>query len=129
RPGSEHRVVAHALTQLGRDGGTGRLLNELLVAPLHRTVAFSEMDHVAMAIPHDLEFHMPRTREVFLHVHVSRTERGEGFRARELKGARKIIGIIRDTHPLPATAGGGLDDDRKSDLAREAERLLDVLHR
>ncbi len=78
-----------------------------------------EVNHVAVRVTHDLEFDVTRSREIFLDVHVTVPERRERFRSRQLKGARKILGIGRDAHSLSAAAGGGLDDDGESDLDRE----------
>jgi hypothetical protein len=44
------------------------LLDHLLIAPLHRTVAFAQRNHAASAIAEDLHFDMPRVLDELLEV-------------------------------------------------------------
>ena len=60
--------LADARAQRLVDGGGGRLLDELLVAALHRAVALAEVHDVAMAIGEDLDLHVPRVGQVALEV-------------------------------------------------------------
>ena len=97
--------------------------------PLHRAVALAKMDRVAVLVAEDLEFNVTRAREILLDVHLAVAERRQRLRTRELERAREIVLVLRDAHPLPATAGRRLDDDREADLARETDRFLRILHR
>src|SRR5207237_38619 len=62
------RHPAHLGAQFGRDDGAGRLLDHLLVAPLHAAFALAEPDAVAVGVREDLDLHMPRARHCFLDV-------------------------------------------------------------
>jgi hypothetical protein len=62
-------------------------LDQLLVATLDRAVAFTQMDHVAVAVRQDLELNMVRTVDVFLDKQAAIAERREG-----LAGGRFHVG-------------------------------------
>ena len=96
---------------------------------LHRAVAFTEVNHVAVHIAHDLEFDVTRPLQEFLDVHVAVAKRGERFGTGELKRAQEVIGIAGHAHPLASPAGRRLDNDREADAAGELERVFRVVHR
>ena len=127
--GSAHGRLAHRCTQRGSEGGTRRLLDQLLVTALDGAVALAEVDHIAVGVAEDLELDVPRAFEVFLDVHIAVAEGRERFGAGELKGPGEIVSVARDAHPLPAPARGGLDDDREAGLHRERQRLVHVVDR
>ena len=62
------RDPADPLAQRLVDRGRGRLLDELLVAPLDRAVALAEVDHVAVRVGEHLHLDVPRILEVALDV-------------------------------------------------------------
>ncbi len=47
----------------------GRALHDFLVAPLHRAVAFKQMDELAVRVTQDLHFHMAGMTDEFFQVH------------------------------------------------------------
>ena len=61
------------------DARGGRFLNHLLVPTLHRAVALTQIDGVAVLIGEHLDFDVARVLEEFLHVHRWIAERGVGF--------------------------------------------------
>ena len=87
------------------------------------------MDHIAVAIAHDLELDVAGPRQVFLDVDFAVAESGQRFRARELERPRKILRISSDAHALTAAPGRSLDDDREADLTREFQRVVGLLNR
>src|SRR5436190_18295009 len=68
---SSDRRVAHPAPQVRRHRRARRLLDELLMPPLYRAVAFTQMDHAAVLVAEDLELDVPRPHEVLLDVHVA----------------------------------------------------------
>ncbi len=129
RLGSAHRGLTHFFAQRIGERGARRFFDQLLVPALHRAVALAQVHDVAVAVAHDLELDVPRALEVLLHVHLAVSESGERFGARELQRSAEVLGIARDAHALPAPARRRLDDDRKSDLARELERFVRIVDR
>jgi hypothetical protein len=112
--------AAHALALFCVDRGRGRLLPDLLVAPLQRTVAFAEVNRGTLAVAHDLEFDMARLGEVFLDIDGVVAEGGAGLGAGVGQGVGKVVGRARYLHAAAAAAGGSLDEDREADLAGDA---------
>ena len=62
-PGRGDRRRAHRGTQLRVHRGRGRLLDELLVAALHRAIALAKVDAVAVRVGKDLHFDVPRREQ------------------------------------------------------------------
>src|SRR5438874_1503014 len=57
---------SHFPTQLGRQDGRWRLLDQLLVAALDRALPLSQVLNVAVQVPEDLELDVTRRVEVLL---------------------------------------------------------------
>ena len=91
------RDRAHALAQLGRHRRGGRLLDQLLMAPLHRAIALAEMNRVAPAVAENLDFDMARRFDRALQHH-----RRVAERALRLGLARRAG--VRRTRPRRAPA-------------------------
>ena len=118
-----HCRGAHARAQRGVDGRRGRFLDQLLVAALHRAVAFPEVDHVAVPVGEDLDLDVARRRDGALEDELGVPEGALCLRA----GAAQQLGELprrrHQPHAAPATACGGLDHHREADargLGREA---------
>src|SRR6266540_1514221 len=63
-PHGSESDLAHLSPQRGRDGRRRRLLEELLVPPLHGALALAEMDDVAVLVGHDLQLDV--ARQIFM---------------------------------------------------------------
>ena len=110
-----------------RCSGGRRFLDHLLVAALHRAVAFAEVDGVALAVGQHLDLDVARVLQELLHVDLFVAERGLGFALGGLdRGDQRGLGMDH-AHAASAAAAGGLDDDRVADLAGDAHVLLGVL--
>src|SRR5207245_2682409 len=106
-----------------REGGRGRLLDQLLVAPLHRALALSEVQRVAVGVGEDLDLDVADLLEELLGVDALVAERCLGLRARGPRRRLELRLAPYDAHPLASAAGRRLQDDRVAGLAREiAER-------
>ena len=105
----------------GAKRGGGALLDQLLMAALHRAVALPQMDDVAVLVGQDLHFDVPRMLDVFLQVDRCRCRRPPRLRpgpaARPAFSARSFSG---HAHAAAAAAGRRLDQHRKADLAAPA---------
>ena len=109
--------------------GARALLDQLLMAPLHRAVALAEVDHASEAIAHHLDLDVARMLEILLDVHRAIAERGERLVLGQAEELGELLGIVRDPHPLAAAARRRLDDHRKPDALGELERLVGILDR
>ncbi len=78
-----HGRISDVVPQCLIHGGAGRLLDQLLMAPLHRAVALAQVHDPTVRVAHDLDLDVARPREVLLDVHLIRAERGQRFLLRE----------------------------------------------
>jgi hypothetical protein len=124
-----HDALAHLRADLVRDARRGRLLDDLLVAALHRAVALAQVDHVAVVVGHHLEFDVPRLLEEFLHVDLSVAEGRARFLLRHVDGVEQRGLGMHHAHAAAAAAARGLDDHRVADLLGDAPVLVVVLAR
>ena len=64
------------------EAGGWAFLNHLLVAALDRTIAFAQMDRIALAIPEHLHLDVARRLQIAFHIDGVVAEIGLGFGAR-----------------------------------------------
>ena len=83
------QCLGHARSQLLSGlrihGGRGRLLNQLLVAPLDAALALAQMHDATVAVSQHLELDVARPFDELLHIDVWNAEGLLGFIARGLK--------------------------------------------
>src|SRR5208337_1323562 len=73
------RSVDYLRPHLVRQSGRRRLLDNFLMPPLDRAIALAECNNVAVFIAENLDFDMPRAREVLLDEYPAVTECGSRF--------------------------------------------------
>ena len=117
-PGGVDGDGADPLAQLRRDGGRGRLLEDLLMAALDRAVALAEVDDVAVEVGEHLHLHVPRPLEIALQVDGVVGEVRLALALRRLERPLELVRRGRRLDPLAAPAGGGLHGHRIADLSR-----------
>jgi len=131
RPLVSHRLrrrdrrFAQRGPELLRDPRPGGLLDHLLVPPLHRAVALSQVHDVAVRVGHHLDLEVARASDQPLQQQPVVAERGGGFPAGSPHGRGHFRGVAGDLHPFPPAAEDGLDEDGEADslrLGAEAER-------
>src|SRR5450830_180735 len=120
-------AVADLLDQLARDARCRRFLDHLLVAALHRAVAFAQPDGVAVFVGQDLDLHVTGILQVLLHIHFRIAEGRTGFRLRHRHGVQQGRFRVHDAHATAAAAAGRLDDDGVADLAGDLHDRLRVV--
>src|SRR5690606_20401981 len=102
------RRLAHRRASFGRHARRGRFLQHLLVAALHRAVAFEQMDHVAVAVAEHLDLDVAGAFDVLLHQYVRIAERRLRLALATGQGRFEISIGLDLAHALAATAGAGL---------------------
>ncbi len=106
-----------------QDRGRG-LLDDLLVAPLHRAVAYAERPRGAVPVGDDLDLDVPGAGDQALQEDDAGAERAQ----RLLAGAREGVGELlgRGDHPdaAPASARGRLEHQRVADLVAGAQGVV-----
>jgi hypothetical protein len=87
------------------------------------------MQQIPMVVAKDLHFEMARSSNVLLQENGGIAKGRAGFALGLFQFSVEFRRIADHAHAPPATAHSGLDDDGKSDLARDAMRLLRGLDR
>ena len=94
------------------------------MAPLDRAVPLAEVDDVAVRVREHLHLDVPRVLEVPLDVDRRVGEIRPALALRGLERLHGLVGRPHDLHPLAATAGSRLDDQRIADLLAERGDLV-----
>ena len=127
-----HADLPDARPQLRRDDPLrrGRLLDQLLVAPLDRAVALAKVDHVAVPVGEHLHLDVAGVRQIALQVHGRVGEELLALTARALEGARQLLLAERHAEALAAASAGRLDRNGEADLGLDdRQRLIHRAHR
>ena len=117
--GEAYRRCIQLRTQGIRHGDTGRFLDNLLVAALHRAVTLAKVDDFARTIADELHFDMARLGDEALHEQGAVVERGQGFGVRAVESGLDFNGAFHDHHAAPAAACCGLEQNRIADIVCE----------
>jgi hypothetical protein len=80
------------------------------VPPLHRAIAFVEVDNVTVLVAENLHFDMARTADVAFEEDGIVAKGSRGLLTRLLQARTEIPCVFNNTHPTAATAERGLDD-------------------
>lgn len=124
------RGFYRCLTDLTANGWCylrGSLLNDLLVASLHRAIPFVEVDVVVMAIAEDLELDMSGLGNILLDNHMLVLERLHSLSLGSFQLIEEFRFMPHNTHSLATSAKRGLNDYRESHLLRFIEQELRIL--
>mmetsp|Transcript_32913 Transcript_32913/g.72695 ORF Transcript_32913/g.72695 Transcript_32913/m.72695 type:complete len:291 (-) Transcript_32913:657-1529(-) len=104
--------ITHGLAHLRCQGGAGRLLQELLVAPLDRAVALTQVHHVAVLVSQDLELNVAGGLHVALNVDRAVAEGRLRLLLGLLEEGQQVLLLGAQAHAAAATTGSRLDHDR-----------------
>ena len=127
RAARRHGGFTHARTQIGREEGRRRLLQDLLVAALRRALTLVEMHQVAVAVAEDLELDVARPFDVAFQQHPFATEGVLRLALAGLQVGGELRRRAHDAHALAAAAVRRLDHERIADavgLALQQARVL-----
>ena len=120
------RLPAHRFAGFGVEKRARRLLDDLLVAALDRTLALAEINNVAVVVAEHLDLDMPRLFYVFLDKDPVVGKARFRLARRRAKPVSRL-GIVRgDPHTLAATSGRGLDHDRIADIAGDRDGGISI---
>jgi hypothetical protein len=93
------------------------------VAPLHRAVAFADVDAAAVAVHHDLHLDVAVLLEPLSRYSESSPERGTRLGAAHRDGLLELARRAHHPHAAPATARGRLDEHRIADVVGLLQRV------
>ena len=120
------RVSGERVALLRAEDGGRRALHDLLVAPLHRTIALEEVDNPAVAIRQHLDLEMTGTADEALEVDVVLAEGGIRLAPCGKQGGLEFILGLDDPHAATAAAPACLEHAGEAHRANEGERRCRV---
>ncbi len=123
------RIRAQGCLDSGIKVRCGRDLDDLLVASLHRAVAFVQVDHVAVAVRKNLDFNVAWSQHRLLEEHCGVTECGIGLTHCGLKGLTQVLAALHAAHASATTTCNSLGKDREPDPVGLLHEVLDVTRR
>jgi hypothetical protein len=103
--GRRDRRLSHLGPQLRIEGDGRRLLDDLLVAPLNRALALSEMDDPSRRVREHLKLDVTGFFKVLLEVERGVPEGSLGLVPGRIVGAPDLIWIPSQAHPAAPAAG------------------------
>ncbi len=77
--------------------------------PLHRAIAFEQVDQIAVLVAEQLHFDVPRPADEFFDEDVGAAERGQRFALGRFEGVGEIVSAFDDAHAASAAAVGRLE--------------------
>ena len=118
------RCVAHGFSRRFGKPGRWALLDEFLMPTLDRTISLMKMHDIAVLVCDDLDLDMPRPIDVTLKINprVPKGRLGLCLRLGDRVLQRSFVD--GDPHPFAPTPCGGLDQNRKTNLASRPDRVL-----
>ena len=124
-----HRRLVQRASQALIQPRRRALLDELLIAALHRAVPLAQVDHPAGAVAQHLHLDVPGARHVALEVEARVTEARLRFGGGELERRRQLGELVDELHAPSPAATDRLDEQRHPDAARQLLRLRPGEHR
>ena len=106
------------------DGGCD--LNHFLVAALHRTIAFVEVDNIAVLISEDLNLDVFSPFNIAFEKNSRVSEGVLGFFLSFGQAGLKFGRFFNDPHTTTTTAKCGFDDEREADFMGYGKGLIGI---
>src|SRR3972149_4635672 len=103
-------------------------LNDFLVPPLKRAVAFKQMYNIMVLVAEDLHLNVACLFDIFFYEALVRTEGRQRFTLRLVQAMSQFQLTANHTHTAAAAAMSGLDDNRISQFAAKRPGLIQTFH-
>ena len=123
-------------SRIGKRAADGRVerhrrrhFHHFLMAPLHRAIAFVEVQDVALTVAQNLDFDVPGMAYETLDEDRVVAERRRGFAAGFFQQPREIRGLLHHAHAPSSAAEGRFQNEREADLACDLFGLPRVVDR
>ena len=127
RLGERHRLLAHGFTRGLADERRRRFFNDFLVPALNRALALVQVNHVAVAVAHELNFDVARFLDKLFNKHPVVAKAVARFVAARGEAFKSFLVIEGDTQALAAAAGTGLDHHWVANRLGNFDRLVRAL--
>jgi hypothetical protein len=123
------RRVAEGLADRRIEIGRRRALDDFLVAPLNRAVAFEEVNQAAVGVAQKLHFDVPGAPDELLQIDFILAEGGLGFPFACLDRVEEFVLAFDRPHAPAAAAPGRLEHDGIADCRRQALHFIRVVRK
>src|SRR5450631_4927632 len=117
--------LAHSSPHVGINEGRRRFLDYLLMAALQRTLAFSEIDRVAMLVSQHLHLDVAGIDDRLLDINFAVAERSFRFAARTFESRPQLSGRVDEAHALSTASSGGFQHHGIADAGRDLFGLFE----
>mmetsp|Transcript_16628 Transcript_16628/g.27222 ORF Transcript_16628/g.27222 Transcript_16628/m.27222 type:complete len:314 (+) Transcript_16628:135-1076(+) len=111
-----HGLLLHGQPRGRVDHAGGRLLDDLLVAPLDGALALGEGGHRAVLVRQDVDLDVVRVLDELLDEHAVVAEAAARLLHAQPVAGHHLLVVPGDAHALAAAAGRGLDHHRVADF-------------
>src|SRR5699024_8286564 len=118
--------TVEAFALLGAQPRSRSLLDELLIAALGGAVAVTDGHDTPPPVTDDLDLDVAGADQVLLDKALGTTEGLSGLPGGRIESGGDLGQFVDDPHAAPATAVGGLDDDRQPRLGGEGLGLIGI---
>ncbi len=126
--GCTYRQIADVGALFGRQLRAGSNFDELLIAPLNRTVALEQVHHVAEAVAQNLRFNVLGIDDALLEKDFCRAEGLGRFGNHPREGLLEFFAAVAAADTTSTAPGGGLEHHRVTDTLAFNQRLVDICH-
>src|ERR1044071_7607834 len=120
-----HRCLTHAVSQLRIVDRRRTFFDDFLMATLNRTLAFAEMDHIAVRVAKYLYLNMAWTFDRLFEVQRRVAERRGSFGLSSFERGTEIGAAGDESHAFATTARRGFQHHGITKLLRSRTRFLE----
>ena len=121
-----HCQGANVLSLLRRELRAGCNFNQLLVAPLYRTIAFEQVNNVAVTVRQYLHLNVARIHNALFHKHFGRAKGLGGLRNDARVLGCQFLRCVAAANTPAAAARGGFHHDRVANLVGQFQGFLQI---
>ena len=122
--GEFDRILTHLVNELLGEPKAGGYFDDLLMSALNGTIAFVQMNDVAMSVCQNLNLNVLGLWDELLEENGRITESTIGFALGLIQKRLQLAGLLDNTHASPSTAKRSLDDEWKADFLGFGNGLL-----
>ena len=124
--GQRTTLLTHFLSRRLIQKWRGCLFNHLLVTALNRALTLTQINHIAMAVGHHLNFNMSRLLNIFFNKDSRVAKTGTGFVSGTLKTVAALIFVHRHAHAFTSATGGRFKHHRITNTGTDFHCVLGI---
>ena len=126
--GQRTALLAHLVAGSFIEKWRRRLFNHLLVTALNGALPLTQINHIAVAIGHNLNLNMPRLLNIFFNKNAGIAKAGAGLIGGTLKAIAAVSLVPGHAHAFTATTGRGFEHHRVANTIADLHRMVGIAH-